>query len=320
LLSCLRSPKGFKPRFRGTCNPGGIGHTWVKEDYIEATGYGEHTTIDKLTGNIIEFIPAKVYDNTVLMLNDPNYVKRLENLPEAQRKAFLLGEWDIFEGQFFPEFKREVHVIRPFVIPDNWNRYITMDYGLDMCAVYWITIDTESNAYVYKELYEPNLIISEAATRIKQINGADEIMFKYAPPDLDNRRQETGKSVFDIFAEHKIHLTKSNNRRVDGWLAVKEWIKPINTRDIETGEPIVTSKLKIFDNCTNLIRCLPQAQMDETDPNDINDEPHEISHSLDSLRYFAIMRNAETEVITTKKPSTLWMFNTEEKEQDYISW
>ena len=318
LLSCLRSPKGFKPRFRGTCNPGGIGHTWVKEDYIEATDYGEHTTIDKLTGNTIEFIPAKVYDNTVLMKNDPSYVKRLENLPEAKRKAFLLGEWDIFEGQFFPEFKRDVHVIRPFVIPNHWNRYITMDYGLDMAAIYWIAVDTEFNCYVYKEIYESNLIISEAAQRIIKVNGDDNIIIRYAPPDLSNRRQESGKSVFDIFSEYKVHLTKSNNRRVDGWLAVKEWIKPIETRNIETGEKYLTSKLKIFDNCSNLIRCLPMAQMDETDPNDVGTEPHEITHCLDAIRYYCIMRQRPTDVIESKKVQCWALSDTPTNKQSYL--
>ena len=317
LLSCLRSPKGFKPRFRGTCNPGGIGHVWVKDRYITPTGYGEHEIIDTVTGGKIAFIPAKVYDNTVLMLNDPNYVKRLENLPEAQKKAFLYGEWDIFEGQFFPEFKRDIHIIRPFIIPEHWNRYITMDYGLDMTAVYWITVDEEFNAYVYKELYESNLIISEAAAKINKINGDDNIIMRYAPPDLANRRQETGKSVFDIFAESKIHLLKSNNRRVDGWLSVKEWLKPIKTRDIETGIELYTSKLKIFDNCTNLIRCIPQAQMAETDPNDIATTPHEITHSLDSLRYWCIMRNIQTETPKPNKKKN-WFFEDNQEENVYM--
>lgn len=292
LLSCLRSPKGFKPRFRGTCNPGGVGHVWVKDKYIESTNYGEHTTVDPITGNMIEFIPAKVYDNEVLMKNDPAYVKRLENLPEAQKKAFLYGEWDIFEGQFFPEFKRDIHVVRPFVIPDDWKRYISLDYGLDMFACYWYAIDHKSNVYVYKEVHESNLIISEAARKLLKTNGDDYITMKYAPPDLNNRRQESGKSVFDIFSENKVQLTKSNNRRVDGWLAVKEWLKVVETRNMETGEPILDSKLKIFDNCKNLIRCIPQAQMDETDPNDIATEPHEITHSLDALRYFCVMRQS----------------------------
>ncbi len=301
LLSCLRSPKGFKPRFRGTCNPGGIGHVWVKEDYIEATEYGTKTTTDPITGNTRVFVPAKVYDNTVLMQNDPNYIKRLENLPEKEKKAFLHGDWDIFEGQYFEEFKRETHVIEPFVIPPHWKRYTTLDYGLDKLACYWIAVDERKNAYVYKELYESDHIISEAAERIKQVEGTDQVNIRYGPPDLWNRRQETGKSAADLFRENGIHLVKSSNDRVQGWYNVKEWLKPIQTRDEQTGEEITTARLKIFSNCVNLIRCLPQLQRDEKDPNDVANEPHEITHGPDALRGWCITWTVPAEPVKVDK-------------------
>lgn len=305
LLSCLRSAKGFKPRFRATCNPGGIGHTWVKERYIIPTEYGKKAIVDPVTGGLIMFIPATVYDNKILVENDPRYVKRLENLPEAEKQAFLFGNWDIFEGQYFGEFKKEIHVIESFVIPEHWKRYIAMDYGLDMLAVLWIARDTEGNAYIYKELHEPNLIVSEATKRIIEINNGDEYEYIYAPRDLWNRRQETGKSVADIFFENDLMLTKTSVNRVDGWLATKEWLKVTEQRDIETGETIRTSKLKIFRNCKNLIRNLPQVQIDEKNPNDVATEPHELTHINDALRYFCVNFTYPTEIEGKKKKNVL---------------
>jgi phage terminase large subunit len=164
-------------------------------------------------------------------------------------------------------------------------------------AAYWYAIDTQNNIYCYKELYESNLIISDAAKRIKEVNGSDNIKIRYAPPDLENRRQDTGKSAFDLFRANDISLTRADNRRVDGWLAVKEWIKPITVRDEQTGAPRKASKLKIFSNCVNLIRCLPQVQRDEKDPNDVATEPHELTHSVDALRYFCIMRQRPSETL-----------------------
>lgn len=295
LLSCLRSPKGYPVRFRGTCNPGGIGHAWVKEQYITATDYGTRKTIDPVTGNARAFIPAKVYDNVVLMQNDPNYVKRLENLPEKEKKAFLYGDWDIFEGQYFNEWDRAVHVVEPFPIPPTWDRYRVLDYGLDMLAAYWAAADTEGNVYLYKELYQPDLIISEAAKKIQELTAHDErVKLTYAPRDLWNRRQDTGKSAADIFAEHDLPLIVASNDRVQGWLNVKEWLKPYQTRDEQTGEEVKTARLKIFSNCANIIRCLPQLQHDEKDPNDVATEPHELTHGPDALRYFLSMRTRST--------------------------
>lgn len=291
LLSCLRSPKGYKPTFRGTCNPGGVGHVWVKEDYITATDYGQREVIDPITGNRRAFIPAKVYDNTVLMQNDPAYVKRLENLPETEKRAFLYGDWDIFEGQYFSEWNRNIHVIDPPEIPSHWNVYRVFDYGLDMLACYWIAVDTQGHSYVYKELYESNLIISAAAKKIiERTTEQENVILTYAPPDMWNRRQDTGKSAADVFAEHGLHLVKSNNDRIQGWYNVKEWLQPIDVLDEQTGDTIKTARLKVASNCHNLIRCLPQLQHDDKRPNDVANEPHELTHAPDAIRYYCSMR------------------------------
>lgn len=285
LITCNRNTRtDFKPRMYYTSNPGNIGHIWFKRLFIDR----EYKAKEKAEDYI--FIPAKVYDNKILMKNNPEYVEALENLPDQLRKAFLDGNWDAFEGQYFNEFNRQLHVIEPFVIPSHWRRYITLDYGLDMLACLWIAIDEQGNAYVYKELYESNLIISEAAKRIKEVNGVDEIYKKYAPPDLWNRRQETGKSAADIYKENGVVLTKTSNDRVQGWYNVKEWLKPYKTKDEQTGEEITTSSLKIFKNCINLIRTLPQLQHDEKNPNDVADQPHELTHINDALRGFCITR------------------------------
>lgn len=282
----------FSPRMYFTCNPGGVGHMWFKRLFIDR----EYRQSERPEDYI--FIQSLVYENEYLMKNDPNYVRTLENLPDDRKKAMLYGDWDIFEGQYFNEFSRKIHVIeQPFIIPKHWKKYISMDYGLDMLAVLWIARDTEGNAYAYKELHESNLIVSEACKKIKEINNNEEYECIYAPRDLWNRRQETGKSVADIFYENGILLTKTSVDRVDGWLATKEWLKVIEKRDIETGELIKTSKLKIFRNCFNLIKNLPQVQIDEKNPNDVATEPHEPTHICDALRYFCVnfTNNAEEE-------------------------
>lgn len=278
LLSCLRSPKGFRPLFRGTCNPGGKGHTWVKARYIDGTGHGAKQYTDPVSGNSIAFIPALVYDNDVLMKNDPAYIRRLENLPDAQKKAFLYGDWDIFEGQYFSEFSYEKHTCDPFPIPPEWRVYRSIDYGLDMLACYWVACDSGNNVYVFREYCAPDLPISTAAEKINALT-SERIWDTLAPPDLWNRSQETGKSKAVLFDEAGLRLTKSNNDREAGWLAIKELLK-LNAE----GEP----RLKIFRNCTQLIAHLPQLQYDDKHPTDCANEPHEITHSPDALRYFAI--------------------------------
>lgn len=282
--------KKFYPRMYFTCNPGGVGHQWVKRLFIDRnykkTEYPED----------YKFIQATVYDNKFIMENSPDYVRNLENLPEDRRKAMLLGDWDVFTGQYFGEFSHDIHTMDYFEIPSDWKRYISIDYGLDMLCALWIALDYEGHAYVYKELYQPNTIISEAASLIKHYSNGESINMRFAPPDMWNRRQETGKSAAEIFMENGLYFYKSDNNRVQGWYGLKEWLKPYIGKD---GK--LTARLKIFKNCKNLIRCLPLLQYDDTNPNDVASEPHELTHAPDALRGFVCGRTAPPTVKKEKE-------------------
>lgn len=283
LNACLRggNPKHPK-RFYITCNPGGVGHSWVKRLFIDRQyRYGEKT-------EDYTFIPAKVFDNDYLMKTNPDYLNQLKSLPEDLRRAWLYGDWNAFAGQYFTEFNRDVHVCRPFSIPDNWTRYYVNDYGLDMLAGLWIAVSPDRNAYVYREIYKSGLIVSEAAKEIKAMEtDSENIMVRLAPPDLWGRGKDSGKSVIEIFSENGLYFCRADNDRIQGWMALREWLKPFKT---EKG---LLSRLKIFENCTNLIRTLPLLQHDKKNSADAATEPHELTHAPDALRYFAAWRDFE---------------------------
>lgn len=304
LGSRIRGANNFPKQRKSSTNPGGESHQFFKERFIDIappmTRYTTKTASGRERSRL--FIPSLVTENTFLMESDPDYVARLEELPENEKQKLLYGNWDIYEGQYFPEFKRDIHVIKPFMIPEHWRVYFTMDYGLDMFAGYWIALDEQERGYVIREIHEPNVIISDAAKMIKQITREiSETQIRYesekrknewrvhrhlAPPDLWNRRQETGKSVKDIFYEHGISLYKTSNDRVDGWMAMKEWLKPFRDE-----QDILRGKLSIFNTCVNLIRCIPALRYSETKPNDVATQPHDITHAPDAIRGFCVYRS-----------------------------
>jgi len=233
------------------------------------------------------FIPCKVTENKFLMEADEDYIARLEDLPENERKALLDGDWYTFEGQFFPEFSRDIHVVKELPeITTTTRVYSSMDYGLDMFACYFIAVTPNAKATVFGEIYEPNKIISDAASLLKAKQ--EELGIKFvdqylAPSDLWNRRQETGKSVADIFWQNRISLYRTSRDRVDGWAATKEWLKPH-----EDEQGIIISDLTIHESCVNLIRSMQAIQYDERRPNDCAVNPHEITHAPDALRGFCV--------------------------------
>lgn len=303
MISRCRGANTYPKRIKSSTNPGGVGHAWVKERFIDIGEPNVIHTCKLETGEEVTriFIPSLVTDNKFMLEYDPDYIKRLDALPEKERKALKYGDWDIYDGMFFPEFKRSIHVIEPFQIPNNWNRYIAMDYGLDMFAVLFITIDTKGKAYVYNEIHKSNLIVSEAVQTLKSIMRQYKYKYIYAPPDLWNRNRDTGKSTAELFYEGGIDLVKASNNRIAGWLNVKEWLRVKKVRHEQTGELYEDSDLKIFSNCLNLIKYLPQLQHDEKDHNDVATEPHEPTHITDALRYFCVSRTAPTKEVINKE-------------------
>lgn len=310
MISRCRGANPYPKGIKSSTNPGGVGHNWVKERFIDIGAPNVIHTCKLETGETTTriFIPSLVQDNKFMLTYDPDYIKRLDALPEKERKALKYGNWDIFDGQFFTEFDRNIHVIEPFVIPKDWYVYFVMDYGLDKLAGYWIAIDYNNNAYVFREVYQSNLLVSQARDKIKEMTNEDVYMY-LAPPDLWNRHKETGKSTADIFAEGNIALYKTNNDRIQGWLQMKEWLKPYKD---EQG--CTTAKLKIFNTCKNLIRCLPQVQHDAKRVGDIANEPHELTHSVDAIRGFCVYWTQEP-IFVPKKQELPFELQTEEEEE-----
>jgi len=279
LGACLRGVNKIKKQMFLTCNPGGVGHQWVKRLFVS-----REYDLEKENPKDYKFIPATVDDNTALSKSDKmDYIASLDLLPEDIRRAHRYGDWDAMAGQYFSEFKRETHVCKPFIIPREWPRYRAFDYGLDMFACYWAAIDFQGHIWIYREYCESDLYISDAASAMRNLTPSDEfIQYTVAPPDMWNRRQDAGRSAAEIFTEGGIGLVKANNSRIQGWLILKEYLKI---------QPDGKPKLTVFEDCTTLIRNIPALQHDEKNPSDTAKEPHEITHSPDAIRYLCIFRS-----------------------------
>jgi hypothetical protein len=121
MMMCCRSAQVDDNwiRMRGTGNPGGVGHTWLKEWFIEGRdpcrGYQEKAGKDAEGKDLFitrRFVPATVYDNKRLPARNPGYLANLTSQPLRVRQAMLEGRWDIKGGgEFFDEFEASVHVI-----------------------------------------------------------------------------------------------------------------------------------------------------------------------------------------------------------------
>lgn len=282
LISRVRGANSFPKQIKSSTNPGGIGHSWVKARFVDCAAAGEHFVGEDGMTRI--FIPSLLDDNRFLAEGDPDYKRRLLALPDRERRALLYGDWNIFEGQYFTEFSSR-NIVEPFEIPEGWRRFRTIDYGLDRLACLWVAISPDGQSYVYREYCESGLTISEAAGAIlERTPKGEDIFATLAPPDLWSRTQTTGKTKASLFSEYGINFTRTSNDREAGWLSLKELIR---------GEE---PRLRIFSQCTEIIKCLPALTVDKIRPTDCATEPHEITHAPDALRGFAIFYATPSEV------------------------
>lgn len=300
--ACLRGVGEYPRRMYLTCNPGGIGHAWVKRLFVDRKFKAGEDPAD------YSFIPAQVFDNQILCKADPDYVHSLESLPKKLRDAWLYGRWDVFEGQFFPEFDPDVHVCDIRDVPRDIKYFVAFDYGFDMLAAYLLGIDTEGIIYCVRECCESGLILSAAAERIAELVRGVRVEYAVASPDLWNRRQDSGRSGFEIMqnVSGMPPMTPADDRRIAGWRVLREYL------GVREGKP----RLYIASCCTELIRCLPALLCDSTRVEDASSEPHSVTHSPEALRYAVMSRVSNEPQITEnnfvfpkKDKGDSWLFD-----------
>ena len=290
LGACLRGASKIPRRMYLTCNPGGVGHEWVKRLFVDREYRDGENAKD------YKFIHATIDDNPHLLEASPEYKQMLDLLPEDVRRAWRYGDWDALAGTFFPEFQKDTHVIEPFHrIPAEWKKYRAFDYGLDMLACLWIAVDFEGRSYVYREVQQPGLIVSEAAKLMLALTPAHEhIEYTIAPPDMWNRQKDSGKNMAELFAQNGVGIVRASNNRVQGWMAEKEMLKPMKSEKDRPG-------LLVTGECKGLIRNIMLIQHDEKNPSDCATEPHSITHINDALRYFCITRTLGAEMMDARE-------------------
>ena len=277
LKACLRGVNPFPRRMYLTCNPGGIGHAWVKRLFIDRKfRRGEDP-------KEYAFIPALVFDHDCLMKSDPDYVRSLESLPERLRDAWLYGRWAVFEGQFFPEFDTARHLCSGEQLPETLTYFAAFDYGFDMLAALLLGVDEAGRLYVLRETCASDLTLSEAAGRVAELCRGVGVEFAVASPDLWNRRQDSGRSGFEIMQSvpGMPPMLPADNRRIPGWRVLREYLA------LREDAP---PRLRILPECRELILCLPALLCDPNRPEDASGEPHSITHAPEALRYGVMSR------------------------------
>ena len=294
ICTALRTVRtDFTPRVYYTMNPGGPGHGYIKRIFIDRSYRAGEDAADYV------FIQATIHDNRVLMNADPDYIKMLEALPEHKKRAHLYGEWDVYEGQVFEEFRNVAenyrdrtwtHVIAPFDIPASWAVWRSFDFGYSKpfsCG--WWAVDHDGRLYRILELYGC-------------VEGQPDTGVRWPPEEIfrEIRRMETehpwlkgrhihgvadpaiweashGQSIAETAERHGVFFEPGDHKRLPGWMQVH-----YRLQFDENGIPM----LYVFSNCKAFLRTIPQLCYDPQKPEDINTRQED--HVADEVRYLCM--------------------------------
>lgn len=326
---------GTRCYIRSTANPGGVGHGWVKERFITA-GKPMETIWEKVTVNYPDgrsekkwesrvFVPSSVFDNKILLENDPNYLVRLASMPEAEKNALLYGDWDSFSGQYFAEWRdspdiklcnaagispedalkqrRFTHVIEPFDIPRGWNIMRSYDFGYNkpFSLQYW-ACDYDGVLYNILEVYGCTQTPNEGVKwtpdeQFKYISDLEEqhpwlkgrkIVDSVADPSIWDASR--GVSTAERAMKYGIYFTPGDNERIAGWLMMRYYLQ-----FDQNGYP----RMYFFNNCKAARRTIPLMLFSETHPEDLDSDLED--HVCDSIRYMCMSRPIKPIIPVEKK-------------------
>lgn len=282
LQGSLRTSKlDWRPRIYTSFNPGGIGHDFVKTHFVIPFRMRE----EKET----RYVPATYRDNPFL---NREYVEYLEGLEGDLGKAWREGDFDLFAGQFFKEWRYDIHVCDPFPIPQEWRKFKAGDAGYVQPSIGWYAVSPDNQLFRYKELYKQNLSASQLADETVAMTNQDEVIeYEAWDPAFWAKKGERDDTLSgaEVYAERikeltkkYPHLVKAPNDRIPGWAVVREYLRPFPRE----GE--LTAKLQIFSTCVNAIRTIPALQHDERHPEDVDTDLED--HIIDEVRYAVMSR------------------------------
>ncbi len=295
--SILRWPNITDVKFIAGTNPGGIGNAWVKKLWVDRD-FEAHET----QANQFAFVQAFAKDNPTVTAE---YMAQLQALPPALRKAYLEGSWDTFEGQWADEWNREVHVCDPFVIPAHWRKFRCGDHGRTApTAWYWVAVDEDSNAWVYREYHRAGVDADVNARSVADLSGSDIQDGRYWFSVLDSAcwSKHGGETIAEIYERNGVIAEPSSKDRHAGAALMHEFLrwktpesvyrreKKLGDGDklpagctLDKGFVVHSPKIRFFKTCVRAITTIPTLVMDEHDP-EVPDTGGD-DHAYDALTY-----------------------------------
>lgn len=328
LLTCVRSASTVN-KYTGKqlriptkvvfgCNPGGIGHKWVKERFIDTTviKYDEHNTPIQTRDHVelvenphkegsyirrfIRFIPATYRDNPFL---NEAYVANLMQLPEHQKQLDMYGNWNVVAGKYFD--LKEDQVVSPGLVADDLRDldghvevFISIDWGYKPSyhSAHWYAVMPDHRVVVFKELYGQDLVFEDFVKTIAEMSKDMTISATCLPHDMfrhgDRYRDDSGRiigetkaDVFDSYGLCPLPVESGKGK------VMMRYDKIHSAMTLKNDDGVY--KFRISSACENLIEELNTAVHDDIDPTKLASKCRD--HAIDDFGLFLVYYSDDIE-------------------------
>jgi hypothetical protein len=178
------------------------------------------------------------------MKADPDYVNRLNRLPEAERAAKADGDWWTFSGQVFEDFRTEPfpdephnarHVLTQnevFRIPDYWPKVLAIDWGYSASTVAgWYAINPMPSSrfpakiYKYREYVCKKTKISTWASDLRRLSQGETLTDVVLDPSAWDDRGDPATIQEQFTREFGRKPRKAHNSRIGGKMLLQEALR-----------------------------------------------------------------------------------------------
>ena len=227
---------------------------------------------------------------------DSPYVKKEfieEERKEATKKGTLSAflqevelEFRAVQGAVFPQFDRDIHIIKPGDIPDDLTIYGAIDFGYHTTACIFVGIDKEDNWYVFDEAYGREQTLEQQLPNIRTKLGDKRMVLMIGDSQAKDAIETMAQKGFPIVPVTKLGAsTVPGGSIAHGIDLIRAKLRP---RVQLIGDPKPT--LFISSVCKNLIQEVEAYKYPEDKP---ERNPAEIpekfnDHGPDALRYLAL--------------------------------
>lgn len=306
LKTRVRSTDNRRTRIMAATNPGGVGHGWVLDYFVDIKDENGDTVnqqpeilYEAPSGLSRIFIPAKVSDHPIESFKI-SYTRTLNAISDPQLRAALLdGDWHTFQGQVFREWRPSKHVLSreeflETVDLTECRKFVGFDWGWrDPAVASWIALSSGGKLYLYREIHQTETTPEDWARQIKEIIDEEPIQWMALPHDAYNHHLGD-KTIAEVLSKAHIPVRPVHSLQRGARMNRQALLHQLFADDLD-GTPT----LRVHEQCKHFIRTVPYLTYSDTIPEEIDSNADD--HDYDAATYALSLLHASGALIINPK-------------------